>query len=65
MWRQVGGDQGVVAAGSGVLVVGMADVLDGPLEVSRADQWLMRPYPANGPPTKDQKGLTAFRRSGP
>jgi hypothetical protein len=30
MWRQVGGDQGMVAAGSDALVVEMADVLDGP-----------------------------------
>jgi hypothetical protein len=31
MWRQVGDDQGVVAAGSDALVVEMADVLDGPV----------------------------------
>jgi hypothetical protein len=31
MWRQVGDDQGVVAAGSDALVVKMADVLDGPV----------------------------------
>lgn len=30
-WRQIGDDQGVVAAGSDVLVLEMADVLDGPL----------------------------------
>jgi hypothetical protein len=31
MWRQVGDDQGVVAADSDALIVKMADVLDGPV----------------------------------
>jgi hypothetical protein len=35
MWRQVGDDQGVVAAGSDALVVEMADALDA--------QWAVKP----------------------